>query len=95
VTALGASVPETTVDENRDTLAGKEEVRASRHVFRTNLPTHNSISDQVCSEAQFRGSVRARLDCLHVAASLCCGFEAHRISKLRNSERSTEFGKVA
>ena len=52
-----AAVPEAPVDEDSNMLTGKEEVRASRHVLRTDLPTHDLTSDQVSSEAQLRGCV--------------------------------------
>lgn len=53
--ASRAAVPEAPIDEDSNKLTGKEEV-ASRHVLRTDLPTHDLTSDQVSSEA-LRGCV--------------------------------------
>ena len=74
-------MPEAAVDEDCELGLWKEKVWAAQYVLRTDFPAPDSVFDQECSEAQLRGHVRARLDRLHVPASLCCGFGVHGIFK--------------
>ena len=80
VPAAGTSVPETSIDENCQSLICEKEVRSTQHRRFAKLPAVDGISNHQAPESPLSCGVRGSSDRPHVARTLLGGLEFQQFS---------------